>query len=58
MYSDAEITFTSNNPEFLDNTGRIIEMPDRAMTVSYTITVNVNDVETSRTFYSYLPTIH
>jgi N-acetylmuramoyl-L-alanine amidase len=58
-FGDAQITFTSNDLEYLDNTGRIIAMPDRAMTVSYTITVLLDGIETSRTFYSYLPgTIH
>ena len=54
-YGDAEITFTSNNLDYLDNTGRIIKMPDRAMTVSYTVTILLDGVETNRTFYSYLP---
>jgi N-acetylmuramoyl-L-alanine amidase len=54
-YSNASITFVSNNPEYLDNAGRIIQMPDRAMTVSYTVTVSVDGVNTARTFYSYLP---
>ena len=58
-FADAQITFTSNDIEYLDHTGRIIKMPDRAMTVSYTITVLQGGIETSRTFYSYLPgTIH
>ncbi len=58
-YSDAQITLVSNNPEYLDNTGRIISMPDRAMTVSYTITIDLDGIQTSRTFYSYLPgTVH
>jgi N-acetylmuramoyl-L-alanine amidase len=58
-YSDAEITFESHDLEYLDNTGRIINMPDRAMTISYTVSVTLNGVTSSRTFYSYLPgTIH
>ncbi|MCD4827589.1 MAG: Ig-like domain-containing protein [Acholeplasmataceae bacterium] len=58
-FSDAEITFVSNNPEYLDETGRVIQQPDRAMTVSYTVTVDIDGVISSRTFYSYLPgTIH
>jgi len=54
-YPNAEITFTSNNPDYLDNTGRIIQLPQRAMTVSYTITVTDSGVTESRTFYTYLP---
>jgi len=53
------ILFESNNPEYLDNTGRIIQMPDRPMTVSYTVTVTDGGVSTSRTFFTYLPgTVH
>ena len=54
-YPDAVITMTSNNPEYLDDEGRIIQIPQRAMTVSYTITVTDNGVTESRTFYTYLP---
>ena len=53
------ILFESNNPEYVDQTGRVIKMPDRAMTVSYTITVTDGGVSTSRTFFTYLPgTVH
>ncbi len=58
-HNGAEIVFESDNPEYVDNTGRIILMPERAMTVSYTVTVTIDDISTSRTFYSYLPgTLH
>ena len=58
-HPDAVITFVSNNPDYLDNYGRIIALPDRAMTVSYTITVTEYGETTSRTFYTYLPgTVH
>ncbi|OHE27043.1 MAG: hypothetical protein A2Y43_03395 [Tenericutes bacterium GWA2_38_26] len=53
------ILFETNNPDYLDNTGRIIVMPDRPMTVSYTVTVTEGGVSTSRTFFTYLPgTVH
>ncbi len=55
----AVITMESNNPDYLDNYGRVIQLPDRAMTVSYTITVTENGVTESRVFYAYLPgTVH
>lgn len=54
-FPGAQIIFHSNNPEFLDDHGRIIAMPERAMTVSYTITVTFAGETQSRTFYSYLP---
>lgn len=58
-FSNAEITFVSNDLEYVDNTGRVIKMPDRSMTVSYEITVNVDGIISSRTFYAYLPgTVH
>jgi len=58
-FSDAEILFETDNPEYIDETGRVIKMPDRPMTVSYTITVTENGIERSRTFFTYLPgTVH
>lgn len=54
-HPDAIITFISHNPEYLDNNGRVHTMPERAVTVSYTITVTENGVTESRTFYTYLP---
>jgi N-acetylmuramoyl-L-alanine amidase len=56
-HPNAEISFTSNNPDYLDNYGRIIQLPERALTVSYTITVTENGVTESRTFYTYIPGI-
>ena len=38
-YSDYTITFTSHNPNILDNTGRIVNRPEFTTNVSYTITV-------------------
>ncbi len=53
------IVFETNNPEYLGQTGRIIKMPDRPMTVSYTVTVTEGGISTSRTFFTYLPgTVH
>ncbi|QVK16954.1 Ig-like domain-containing protein [Mycoplasmatota bacterium] len=54
-HSDATITMTSNNPEYLDNSGRIIKLPLLPMTVSYDVTVTENGVTETRTFYTYLP---
>ncbi|MCF7925540.1 MAG: N-acetylmuramoyl-L-alanine amidase, partial [Candidatus Izimaplasma sp.] len=54
-HPDAVITFTSHNPDILDNHGRILSIPERATTVSYTITVTENGVTESRTFYTYVP---
>jgi N-acetylmuramoyl-L-alanine amidase len=54
-FNDAEIIFESHDHEYLDDHGRIIKLPDRAITVSYTITVTHDEITTSRTFYTYLP---
>lgn len=54
-HPDAIISFESDNPDILDNHGRIIKMPDRGQTVSYTITVTDQGLTTSRTFYTYVP---
>lgn len=51
----AVVTLVSDNPDYLDNHGRIIQIPQRAMTVSYTITVTEDGVTESRTFSTYLP---
>jgi len=59
FHGDAQMTLESHDPEYVDNTGRVIKMPDRAMTVSYTVTITENNVTSSRTFYTYLPgTVH
>jgi N-acetylmuramoyl-L-alanine amidase len=54
-HPNATMTFESDNPDILDNHGRIIKMPDRGQTVSYTITVNDQGITSSRTFYTYVP---
>jgi len=55
QFAGATITFTSNDPTYLDNYGRIIKIPDRALTISYTITITQGTETVSRTFYTYLP---
>ncbi|TVP86136.1 MAG: hypothetical protein EA375_02420 [Acholeplasmataceae bacterium] len=54
-HHDADITFVSHDPDYLDDTGRVIKMPDRALTVSYTVTVTIEGVTHERVFYTYLP---
>ena len=51
-YSDYTITFTSNNPEILDNSGRIVKAPDYTTNVSYTITVTKEGTSESITLNS------
>ena len=54
-YKDATISMVSNNPELLDNTGRIIGMPATATAVTYDVTVKVGDVEKTVTLGSVVP---
>ncbi len=43
-FSDYTITFTSHNPEIMDNTGRIIKTPDYTTNVLYTISLEKDGV--------------
>jgi N-acetylmuramoyl-L-alanine amidase len=54
-FQGAQIKMTSDFPEYVDQTGRIIKMPERSMTISYTISITIDGVESSREFYAYLP---
>lgn len=47
--SNYTITMKSNNPEILDNNGRIINVPNQTTTVSYTVTVANNTTGVSKT---------
>ena len=51
-YSDYTITFTSNNPEIIDNTGRVVNRPKYTTNVSYTVTVTKGTESTSMTLHS------
>jgi len=54
-FSDYTITFTSNSPQLLSNTGRIISAPRYSTVVSYTITVAKDSYSKSVTLYSVVP---
>ena len=51
-YADAEISIKSNNPEILDNTGRIVKAPSVTTTVSYELTVKLGSETRTITLYS------
>ena len=51
-YSDYTITFTSNNPEIIDNTGRVVSWPTYTTNVSYTVTVTKGTESASITLHS------
>ena len=58
-YSDYTITFTSNNPDIIDNSGRVIGVgPYKATNVSYTITVTKGTESQSVTLYSLVQGSH
>ncbi len=38
-YSDYKVEFISNNPEIIDNTGRIVNQPETTTNVSYTVKI-------------------
>lgn len=58
-FEDWTIDFQSHNPEYIDNSGRVIKQPDRAITVSYTVTLTKGAEVITKTFYMYLPgTVH
>ncbi|HEY8405876.1 MAG TPA: N-acetylmuramoyl-L-alanine amidase, partial [Acholeplasma sp.] len=54
-FSNAQISMVSNNPDILDNTGRIISIPQYSQTVSYTVTVTYGGQTQSRTFSTFVP---
>lgn len=54
-FSDYEITFTSHNPDIMDNTGRIVNAPDYTTNVTYTITLTKGDVKEEVTLNVLVP---
>lgn len=54
-FADYTVSFVSNNPELLSNTGRIIGVPRFSTTVSYTITVTKGAYSKSVTLSSIVP---
>lgn len=51
-YSDLKITMESNDKEFLDDSGRVIKLPNESKILSYTVTVSDGHDTLSRTFSS------
>ena len=54
-YSDVTISMVSNNPEIVNNLGRVYKAPEVTTTVSYTVTVTSGNVSKSITLYSVVP---
>lgn len=55
LYSDVVISMKSNNPDIVDNTGRVINAPTITTTVSYEVTVSCGDESKTITLYSVVP---
>ena len=50
------ITITSNSPQYISNTGRIIALPDVPLRVSYDVVItNSSGYNAQKTFYTNLP---
>ena len=56
-FSNYTITFTSNNPDYISNTGRIIKYTAKDTTVSYTLTITDKTTSKSNsvTYFSTIP---
>lgn len=54
-YSDVTISMKSNNPDIVDNTGRVINAPTITTTVSYEVTVSCGGESKTITLYSVVP---
>ena len=54
-YKDAKITFKSNNPDIVNEIGRVINPPKTTTTVSYDVTVTIDGVSKTITLYSVIP---
>ena len=50
QFKDFNITFTSNNPDIVDNSGQIIKFPEVETEVTYTIQVTKKDGSYNKTF--------
>lgn len=51
-FADYQVTFTSNNPDIIDNTGRIVNRPKYTTNVSYTVTVTKGADSESMTLHA------
>lgn len=54
-YSDVQISMVSNDPDIVDNTGRVMNPPVETKTVSYNITVKSGSNSKTVTLYSVIP---
>ncbi len=57
-YKDYDISIKSNNPDIVDNRGRVISVPEYATCVTYTITATKGEETYSITLSSIIPGIY
>lgn len=54
-YEGYKVTFTSNNPDYINELGRVIKQDEKAKSVSYTITVSKDGKSESMTLWTVIP---
>lgn len=54
LLKDYTITFESLNPEYVDDRGRVINLPTEARTVGYVVTISKGSYSESKTFRSVI----
>ena len=54
-YSDVKVEMTSNNPDIVDNTGRVHNAPVKTTSVSYELKVSCGDVTKTMTLHNIVP---
>ena len=54
-YADYKIEFISNNPDIIDNTGRVVNAPESTTMVSYTIKLTKGSDVEEVTLHSVIP---
>ncbi len=57
-FADAKITVVSNNPDIVDDNGRVIKVPKFTTCVSYTVTIELNGETETITLSSMIPGIY
>lgn len=54
-FPSLELSINSHNLDYLTNDGRIVQLPEKAMTVSYDLTITYDGESVTEVFYIYLP---
>lgn len=54
-FPSLKLSINSHNLDYLTNNGRIVQLPEKAMTVTYDLTITYDGESVTETFYIYLP---